>query len=781
MTATDGVQVPSQHRWWSGATGWIRAKDPGLLAVKRSVRAAVVMPLVFGLAHGLFANGQVSLFAAFGSFALLLLVDFPGRPRTRLLSYLGLFVVGIGFVALGTLVSTDKAAAVVVMAVVGFVVLFAGIVSPQAATASTATLLVFVLPVAVAQPASSVGPRLLGWTLAAAVSIPSCMLVWPTPWHDNLRRRLADTVAAASRLVRSFPSSNGDPETRATLAEELSRLRDQFAGTPYPPTGAVPSAVALAKLEGRVEWIAGNAIRFTDENPALEASPVRKLIEGVGETLRLTASIICDLRAHPVDDAGLVQAVQGSIRTLDDLIAAERDAEVSTAIGTGDDGVTEADGATEDGMESGPPVGDGHAGTESWLDPSFQARTLAIGTQMTADAALEAAGAQAVGDRRLGPEKQVPPNVFWGRLFSHLSYRSVWFRNAVRGATGLALAVAVVEITDVEHGFWVVLGTLSVLRSNALGTGATALRAVGGTAVGFVVGSAVMVGVGGHSVLLWVLLPLAVLISGVAPSMISFAAGQAGFTLVVIILFNIIDPVGWKVGLTRIEDVAIGCAVSIVVGLLFWPRGATAALGRALADAFVMNSGYLVDAVDRLTIPDRQVDTGPGQRTTNRAYLRLDDAFRQYLAERGAKVVPVEVVARLFTGSNRIRLGAFMLCSLAQAETTRGPGPESMAIAGAALRDSCLSDHRWYEEFGELLMARRDSLDPPPSHDAALHHALLHAFEGARRHRRVEPLQAALRMLWADELLESQRQVQTDLADAANLFTRHRKRTFSMI
>ena len=172
----------------------------------------------------------------------------------------------------------------------------------------------------------------------------------------------------------------------------------------------------------------------------------------------------------------------------------------------------------------------------------------------------------------------------WQRLASHLSFHSVWFRNAVRGAAGLALAVAVVEVTDVEHGFWVVLGTLSVLRSNALGTGATAMRAVAGTAIGFVVGSAFMIGIGDHAVLLWVVLPLAVLLSGVAPSMISFAAGQAGFTLVVIILFNIIAPIGWKVGLTRIEDVAIGCAVSIVVGLLFWPRGATAALGRALSD-----------------------------------------------------------------------------------------------------------------------------------------------------------------------------------------------------
>ena len=176
-------------------------------------------------------------------------------------------------------------------------------------------------------------------------------------------------------------------------------------------------------------------------------------------------------------------------------------------------------------------------------------------------------------------------------------------------------------------------------------------------------GSAIMIGVADHTVLLWVLLPLAVLLSGVAPSMISFAAGQAGFTLVVIILFNIIQPIGWKVGLTRIEDVAIGCGVSIVVGLLFWPRGATAALGRALSDGVRRPARrYLADAVERLDVDDAGTSTPtPASRPSHRAYLLLDDAFRQFFAERGAKVVPVETISRLFTGSNRIRLAAYTL------------------------------------------------------------------------------------------------------------------------
>ena len=263
------------------------------------------MPSVFAIAHVVSSNAQLSLFGAFGSFALLLLVDFPGRPRTRLLSYLALFLVGSCFISVGTVVSTHKVASVVVMAVVGFAVLFAGIVTPLAATASTAALLTFVLPVAVAQPASAVGPRLIGWALAGAACIPACMLIWPTPWHDNLRRRLAAAMSAVSRLSEAQASGTSDPLARADVKSELSLLRRQFAGTPYPPTGAVAGAMALAKLVGRVEWVAGNAMLIGDET--MGPSPAREIVGAVAESLRQSASLICDDQAHPVDDPSLVR------------------------------------------------------------------------------------------------------------------------------------------------------------------------------------------------------------------------------------------------------------------------------------------------------------------------------------------------------------------------------------------------------------------------------------------------------------------------------------------
>jgi hypothetical protein len=764
MTETSTPQVESLS--WAGAVQRVRSKDPGGLALKRSLRAAIFVPSVFGLTHLLFANPQISLLGAFGSFALLLMVDFPGRPRTCLVAYIALFVLGGGFIALGTTLSTHKIAAVAAMALVGFGVLFAGIVSPQAANASTAALLMFVLPVAVPQPVAAIGPRLLGWVMAGAFCIPASLLIWPRPWHDTLRRRLSTTVLAIGRLVALDGRGPSDGQLLEEVASQVTLLRTQFAGTPYPPTGSVARAVAMTKLVGRVEWVAGSAGQLGGEPAALELSSVRAVASAVADVLEHTASLICDEEVHPVDDPEQIAAVQEASRRLDRLITNELTEEVAALLGEGDRPGTPRDGSRVEG---------GGGSIASSLDPAFRARALGVATLMVADAALEAAGAQAVGDRRLGARLASDGGSFGPRLASHLSFRSVWFRNALRGAIALALAVTVVEITDVGHGFWVVLGTLSVLRSNALGTGATAMRAVGGTTVGFIVGSAIMAGIGHHTALLWVLLPLAVLVAGVVPSMISFAAGQAGFTLVVIILFNIIDPTGWTVGLTRVEDVAIGCGVSIVVGALFWPRGATAALGRALSDAFMASSGYLADAVDRLTTTGHPIDTLPGQRASHRAYMRLDDAFRQFLGERGAKLVSVETVGNLFSGSNRIRLAAYTLATL----PAPPPEPEeveleSVTVAGAVLRDSYAVSHRWYEEFAEMLDDRRDALDPPPVHDHVLDDVLRRAFDDARAHHRGDRLRATLQMLWAEELLESQRQVQVDLAASAALFRSRR-------
>src|SRR3989441_2924034 len=200
----------------------------------------------------------------------------------------------------------------------------------------------------------------------------------------------------------------------------------------------------------------------------------------------------------------------------------------------------------------------------------------------------------------------------------HASPRSIWFQNSARGAAALALAVYIAHISGLQHGFWVVLGTLSVLRSNALGTGRSILSALAGTAVGIVVGALLVIGIGTHEAVLWGVLPVAVLLAAYAPRAISFAAGQAGFTVVLFVLFNIIQPVGWTVGLIRVEDVAIGFAISLGVGLLFWPRGAGSLLRDDLAAAYARGADYVV-ATARQLIEGRDSDAAGRARAADAA------------------------------------------------------------------------------------------------------------------------------------------------------------------
>jgi uncharacterized membrane protein YccC len=350
-----------------------------------------------------------------------------------------------------------------------------------------------------------------------------------------------------------------------------------------------------------------------------------------------------------------------------------------------------------------------------------------------------------------------------------MNLHSVWLRNSLRGAAGMALAVAIVEITSVNHGFWVILGAMSVLRSNALGTGATAVRAVAGTAAGFFVGAAVMVGVGDHTAWLWGVLPVAVLIAGIAPSVISFTAGQGGFTVVVVILFNIIKPIGWKVGLTRIEDVAIGCGVSLVVGLLFWPRGASAALGRALCEAYALGSEYLLAAADTCTALGTTPLVDPIRRRSGAAVRRLDDAFRQYLGERGSKRFPIQTVTDLCTGAVRTRLVASSLAALPRRELGTGEqASESLTEARESLHRAFEISHQWYLELGAVLAGRHGSAPATTTRDPELREAMRAvaraASAAARDGAHPEQAELAVRVLWVDQSLRDQLGLQQELA-----------------
>jgi hypothetical protein len=293
---------------------------------------------------------------------------------------------------------------------------------------------------------------------------------------------------------------------------------------------------------------------------------------------------------------------------------------------------------------------------------------------------------------------------------------SVWFRNSVRGAAGLALAVLVAKVTDAQNGFWVVLGTISVLRSSALATGTTVVEALTGTVIGIVVGGLIVAALGSEPDLLWAVLPFAVLLGAYSPRAISFTAGQAAFTIVIVVLFNLLNPVGWSVGVVRIEDVAIGCAVSLATGFLFWPRGAADVLRESIGGAYETAARYLDTTIASMLGVRKAEPIEPVAVEASEAALRLDETVREYLAENGSARRDLDALARLVGGATRVRRVARLLhdaTSLVPLTPLDSQAAWVAAVCGPfdaewkARRD-------WFEAFGKTIAAGEEPPAPEP-------------------------------------------------------------------
>ena len=116
-------------------------------------------------------------------------------------STINVALAGAGFVliTLGTLCSRTPWLAVVGMAVIGFVILLAGVISGYFAAARISALLTFILPVSIPVPPSAIPPRLEGWALAAAAGIGAVMLLWPSQPRDRLRAGAGRASAGRDR------------------------------------------------------------------------------------------------------------------------------------------------------------------------------------------------------------------------------------------------------------------------------------------------------------------------------------------------------------------------------------------------------------------------------------------------------------------------------------------------------------------------------------------------------------------------------------------------------
>jgi uncharacterized membrane protein YccC len=637
-------------------------------AALRALRTTLVMPTLFAITSQVVGNPQMATFAAFGSFATLLLVAFGGGWRDKLVAHTGLALAGSVLLTIGTLVSHSTLLAAVVTVPVAFVVFFAGVIGPNAAAGAIAALLPYVLSAASPGTVSMIPDRLAGWLLASVVGTAAVLLLSPPSPGDKLKRAAAKLASELVSELEAMLRGDARQEQLEACIAAKHELLSQFTATPYRPTGLGTADQALANAVELLEWCTSLVVDSVRERSDLSGAPEdeRELLAVGAQVLRDAGTLIAggDARPH------LQRLEECRIQSIARL------------------------------RDQPPPDAD----LREVAQISFHAHAIAVTILAIGADAVVAAGVAdpewlaEQGTRWFGASTFDPPprrlseaSQAAGYALRHASVRSVWFINSLRASIAIAAAVAIADLSSVQHGFWVVLGTLSVLRTNAGSTGSTALRALAGTLAGFVIGGALIVAIGTNTAVLWAALPVAVFVAAYSPGTAPFAVGQAAFTVTIAVLFNLLAPVGWKVGVVRIEDVAIGCAVSFAVGILFWPRGVASVVGDDLADAYRTGAMYLAQAVE--WVSGLAVQTPDGATAAVTAGVRLDDALRGLLAEQGTKHVRKEDLWRLVGGSLRLRLTAHAVAGLPHLDGAGTDASRAVLIERTAMLQA------WYDNL----------------------------------------------------------------------------------
>lgn len=739
---------------------WLRAHDPNWFGLRRAARAAVVVPSVFAIGSQVIGNAQVATFGAFGSFALLLFVNFTGALATRAGAYLALGVAGAALISVGTALATPDWLAVLAMAVVAFTVLFAGVVSSLISGASQAALLAFILAVMLPGSRADLPDRLAGWGIAFAMAVPVALFVWPPREQDQIRLRAAALCRALGAALSLDQPPPGAGDTLVAMRQAARELRATFRASATRTAGLSTGARLLIRLVDEVEWLSAAVVNACVDAPAQWPEQGKRLRAAAADVLAACGAALSHGGAGP--DAQRCQVLDARLEALD----AARQAVIEESLSELQDGTSGGDGAQPRG-EFDRPL---YAAHELGYVVALVGSTIAI---------ISAADArpwwQRLSGRRVTADELGVIAIARRSVLGQLDRHAVWLQNSIRGAVGLALAVLLSRVVDAQNSFWIGLGALSVLRSNALATGSTALRALLGTGVGFVIGGVLVSVLGTSHAVLWPLLPLLILIAASAPSMISFVAGQAAFTVLIIVLFNIIAPIGWKIGVVRVEDVGLGCLASLGAGLLFWPRGAGAALGSALAEAYGVAAAYLRQAVEHVT-GERAEPPDAGQQAMA-ASERLDEALRQYLAERGTKQVPLESVAALANGASRVRLAGTAIKRLQFGQPDGSPPVPADAVLGPpaqVLARRADEVARWYEALAGVFArpAGAPPLDGATVAGDSFLDVVLPAVRACDEAQRTQ----AERLLWSGQYLGDVDRLRVDLLEPAQEVAKARAR-----
>ncbi|MEO1056771.1 MAG: FUSC family protein [Actinomycetota bacterium] len=529
------------------------ADAPDYIALRRAGRATVVVPLVLVVGLTVIDNTTIAMYGVFAAFVGLVFADYAGPPRSRAAAYTTFLVLGSLAALLGGVLSGSAVLAVVGMFAVGFCITVASSLGGYLPLHVPGVALAFSL--SVLEPLTDAGllDRVLGWSFGAIAALIAAMVLWPI----NRRRDIELAVADLTDALVAGLDAPADAQVIDAMKQQVTAVQ-AMVSSPLRPFGPTVREIALFRLIEHLEHSVELITRLSTEQAGDDRmDEVRRALLRAGAVLRGERDPRLAFEELPALDESLERA-----RTmLRHDIAVDRPDEAVDVL-------------------------------RAQISP-LELMHLIVWIEFDAARAVTNHPHE-IPELTTAPElRDAPVDGFgaslgraWATIASEIRVRGVVMVNAVRVGAALACAVLISEVVDVEHGFWIVLATLLILRSNAHSTTSTAISAVVGTAIGFAVSAMWIAAADGNDVVVAIVFVAAVAVSGYGPGRFGVGVGQASFAVLVVSLFMLLDNPGIDTGVVRVVDVAIGAGSSVALSFVLWPRGARGMLADTAATAF---------------------------------------------------------------------------------------------------------------------------------------------------------------------------------------------------
>jgi len=608
--------------------------DPGGTVLRRAVRVAVLGTAAFVVLGRILELEAVAAAALFAIISLDGFTDFYGPPLRRFGRYVAAGAAGACTFPLVALVRPSVPLLLAVTAVVTFGVYFLGVLGGPWFAARFPVMIAFLYSATALPEGATSLDDVAGWMLGTFAAAVASVAFWPAHRRYPVRSLLAELAEVAAAVLRTDAAADHD-----RLLAVADELRSVSVSRRLRTGAAAVRDRLLAECVHQSERLVASLVvlgaereRAAPEDRVLFAETASTL-EAVGSTI--DGSRHSAAQRPPVPCARLRRAVVDHVAAGEQRLA---------------------------------PL----AATESDVDlvaRSTEYRAVALAALTLADLTEAWRSGTRAGAREV---EVVEPFVESGPVDSlrrHARLDSLWFRNSLRAAVACTVAVGLVELgLGSGRGFWIALGTLSVLRADLATVSRSAWSAVVGTAVGFGISTVVIALAGDVEQLLWLVLPVVLFLTA-AENGIHPIVGTAAFTTFVVTTITITSPELDSVGQLRLVNITIGALVALGVATLLWPRVGTVPEG-AVAEVL-----HRLGASVRGRAEDPSGPDGPSAVTCVTDLDRVVDM----VATSSPRSIPVSIRFRLGVV---VQLGAVTSSVLADRAGDVGAAPLEVPVPG---------------------------------------------------------------------------------------------------